>query len=388
LGGGSHTFGVTVTTADGRQNSGTRVFTVQQAYTNIGIGLPQPNQIYAGSQAFGGWAIDDAFPISSVALSLDGVSLGNASYGGSRQDVCNVYPGRPGCPNVGWNLGVNLNSFAAGNHTLIVTATASDGRQASQSVTFASQAPTTSLNIGVPASQQTYSGTQVFGGWAYDNLTTVSTVSVTIDGVAFGNASYGGSRTDVCAAGQYPGCPNVGWSYALNTAQLSNGQHTLTATATTADSRATTRSVTFSTSNANPMLLHIDFPQSQSGYSGTQQFAGWALDAASAIQKVAVAIDGTSYGNAAYGNNRPDVCSAGQHPGCPNVGWSFLVDLSLFANGTAHTLTITATTNDLIPRTSSQSVKFYVPDPRLAPSSPSHEYIYLNGKAIAVENLH
>jgi hypothetical protein len=210
-----------------------------------------------------------------------------------------------------------------------------------------------------------------------------------IDGVAFGNAGYGGSRPDVCSAGQYPGCPNVGWSYGINTAQLKNGQHTLTVSATTADSRVKTQSVTFSTSNGTPLLLDIDVPQSQGGYSGTQQFAGWALDAASTIRNVAVAIDGTSYGNAGYGNSRPDVCAVHQNaPGCPNVGWSFLVDLSSFTPGTPHTLTITATTNDLIPRTSSQSMTFFVLDPRLAPSIPSREYIYQNGKVIAIENQH
>lgn len=387
LSGGTHTFAVMVTTADGRQTYGTRVFTVQQAYTNIGIGLPLANQTYVGSQLFSGWALDDAFPISSVALSIDGVSLGNASYGGARQDVCNVYPGRPGCPNVGWSLGVNLNSFPAGNHTLTVTATAADGRQASQAVAFSSQPPTTTLNIGAPASQQSYTGYQTFGGWVFDNLTTVSTVSIAIDGVAFGNAPYGGSRPDVCAAGQYPGCPNVGWSFGINTATLLNGPHTFTVTATTADGRVTPKSVTFSSSNSNPTLLAIDVPQAQGSYpGGTYQFAGWALDTVSTLRSVAVAIDGVFRGNAAYGNPRTDVCGPGQYPGCSNVGWSFLFDTSVLAGGASHTFTITATTNDPIPRTTSASVVFFVPDPRLAPSGPSREYIYQNGKVIAIEN--
>jgi hypothetical protein len=42
----------------------------------------------------------------------------------------------------------------------------------------------------------------------------------------------------------------------------------------------------------------------------------------------------------------------------------------------------------LIPRTSSQTVSFFVPDSRLAPSIPSREYIYQNGKVIAIENQH
>lgn len=387
LSGGTHTFAITVTTADGRQISGSRTFNVQQAYTNIGIDTPQTNQTYYGAQSFVGWAIDDAFTISSVAISIDGASYGNASYGGSRPDVCNVYPGRPGCPNVGWSIAIDMSALTPGNHTLVATATAADGRQASQSRAFVSTRPATTISIDVPVSGQTYSGSVAFGGWAYDNVAAISSVTLTIDGVGFGNATYGGTRSDVCSAGQYPGCPNVGWNYGINTAQLPNRQHTLVVTATTVDSRVATKTVTFTASNPNPTTLHIDTPQSGGSYSGQQTFAGWAIDSASPIQSVAVAIDGTSYGNASYGTSRPDVCQGSPNvPGCPNVGWSALVDLTSLAIGQQHTLTITAATNDLIPRTTTQSVNFYVPDLRKIPSIPSREYIFQNGRVIAIEN--
>ena len=46
-------------------------------------------------------------------------------------------------------------------------------------------------------------------------------------------------------------------------------------------------------------------------------------------------------------------------------------DTTPLAKGVAHTFAITATTNDSIPRTSSESVQFYVTDPRTAPAAPS-----------------
>jgi len=51
-----------------------------------------------------------------------------------------------------------------------------------------------------------------------------------------GTATYGPSRPDVCAV--YPrrsGCPNVGFSYSLNTSALSVGAHIIAVTATDSD---------------------------------------------------------------------------------------------------------------------------------------------------------
>jgi hypothetical protein len=54
-----------------------------------------------------------------------------------------------------------------------------------------------------------------------------------------GNATYGLSRPDVCAAyvGR-PGCPNVGFIYAWNTSGLSAGAHIVTVVATDSNGNA------------------------------------------------------------------------------------------------------------------------------------------------------
>jgi len=41
--------------------------------------------------------------------------------------VCSVYPGRSGCPNVGYTFTLNANLLTTGNHTLTVVATDTDG---------------------------------------------------------------------------------------------------------------------------------------------------------------------------------------------------------------------------------------------------------------------
>jgi N-acetylmuramoyl-L-alanine amidase len=74
-----------------------------------------------------GWAIDNAATvgtaISGARVLVDGTAVGTATYGVSRADVCAAYPGRPGCPNVGFSYSLNTATLASGSHTITVTAT-------------------------------------------------------------------------------------------------------------------------------------------------------------------------------------------------------------------------------------------------------------------------
>ena len=72
-----------------------------------------------------------------------------------------------------------------------------------------------------------------------------------------------------------------------------------------------------------------------------------------------IKVDGTIAGTATYGLSRPDVCAAGAHPGCPNVGYSFSLNTSTLTVGT-HTITVTATDSDGTPDTGSHSITLNV----------------------------
>lgn len=80
-----------------------------------------------------------------------------------------------------------------------------------------------------------FSGTAQFYGWSVDDQTSISSVELNIDGGQTLAATYGVPRADVCAAlpGR-SGCPNVGWTYALDTTTLANGSHMLQVTTTSA----------------------------------------------------------------------------------------------------------------------------------------------------------
>jgi len=299
--------------------------------------------------------------ISNVQVQVDGVTVGTATYGISRPDVCSAYPGRPGCPNVGFTYSLNTTTLTAGSHTITVTATDSaspaDTGSSSETVTVSSStAVIPSVHIDGPGAGASVSGTVTVSGWAIDNVSTVGTaissVQVYVDGALAGTATYGVSRPDVCSAypGR-PGCPNVGYTYSLNTATLTAGSHTITVTATDSASPADTgsSSVTVIVSSTAAVIpsVHIDAPAAGATVSGTVTVSGWAIDNVStvgtAISSVHLAVDGVTIGSATYGVYRPDVCSAYPgRPGCPNVGFTYSLNTATLTAG-PHTITVSAT---------------------------------------------
>lgn len=362
LANGTHTLQVTGQAAGGEQFTQAASFTVSNSIsttssTNGGIDYPSAHTgTMQGTIYLAGWAVNPNTTVSTVALSIDGAPIGNATYGSSRPDVCGVFPSSQGCPNVGWYLLFDTNTLGNGTHTLQALATAANGQIAAVSTTFSVANWTTSspiqIGIGSPNLQNSpYTGTSViFGGFAVADYATISAVSIAIDGVSYGNASYGNPRPDVCGGSQvFPGCPNVGWGLIVDTTLLADGPHTIAVTATDPFGRSYTKSSKFTVANltaANPMHMAIDIPGKNSGpFSGTTWFGGWAVAKNASITSVQMFVDGVSYGFAQYGVNRPDVCAVyPQSGGCPNVGWNFNFDTTRVANG-SHILEARATSS-------------------------------------------
>ena len=254
-----------------------------------------------------GWAIDNTTSIGAVIgnvqILVDGTLSGTATYGTNRTDVCAAYPGRPGCPNVGFTYQLNAGPLSPGTHTITAVATDTDsapdsGSYSATVTVLSSTAMSPVVHIDSPPSGATLSGTVAISGWALDNMTTIGTaianVQVLVDGALVGTATYGSLRNDVCAAypGR-PGCPNVGFTYQLNAGSLSAGTHTLTVVATDTDSAPDSGSysipVTVGSSTASPPVVYIDSLVSGATISGTVSVSGWAIDNTTTI--------GTAIGN-------------------------------------------------------------------------------------------
>jgi uncharacterized protein (TIGR03437 family) len=387
---GAHTLGVQAYGADGLHYTYGVPFIVANGVnpnaTHAFIDNPTSNGLFRGVSTFSGWALNDTTNISNVSISVDGVTLGSATYGSSRADVCGAFPGRTNCPNVGWSFQYDTNKLSDGTHQFAATAIASNGVSSTTAnsfvvANFTGQGSTT-VNIDSPgANAGTLSGVTAIAGWALDTYSSVSSVTIAIDGAMYGSANYGVSRTDVCAIFTTGlGCPNVGFSTTVDTTFLADGAHTLAVTANLVTGQSSTQTTTFLVQNvasaANPVIVSIDTPANGASGSGSIVAAGWALSTKDTVTGVTLKVDGLSFGSATYGGSRTDVCSLFPgNPGCPNLGWTGNINSSLLSNGT-HVLEATATTSKGLRATSSS--QFTVANGN---TGPSHMSIDVPGAA-------
>ena len=138
---GAHTFGVTVTANDGTFSVASATFQVANftspSPTTISIDTPNTSSTaFKGTAFFGGWAVNPSSAVTSVDVAVDGVPLGTAQYGSDRSDACAAVGALPGCPNIGWNIGVDTTYFANGAHALAVTATTAAGQSYTTTSSF------------------------------------------------------------------------------------------------------------------------------------------------------------------------------------------------------------------------------------------------------------
>jgi len=119
---------------------------------------------------------------------------------------------------------------------------------ASQSFTYqvtvfdpAQGGPASVVEVGIdaPAAWSVVSGVVNVTGWALNtpgsDYTAIASVQVSVDGSAPGTASYGLNDAAACATQSSPACPNVGFSFLLDTSAMAGGIHTLHVAATDSD---------------------------------------------------------------------------------------------------------------------------------------------------------
>ena len=349
---------ITAHARDGSFSTITRQITVENVLSAASdqlllfVDSPRSNSTISGIVPVIGWVVDGLTGHPEVDLDVDGIPVAVTSPQSARPDVCNAYPWAQGCTGggVGWASQIDTTLLTDGTHTLNATSTSATGKRTTTSVQFvADNSPGRRTNgqwlyIDSPAAGATSSGALSISGWAVSQTSPVTEVAILVDGVLMGAAQYGFARQDVCIA--YPnsaGCPNVGWSYLLDTRTLADGPHTVEAIEETASGNAVI-SQKFNISNASlssSVQMFIDTPASNVTLSGTYLVSGWAINDNDSIAAVGIAVDNLPQGFASYGGQRTDVCNMFPgRAGCPNVGWSSTLDTTQFQNG-SHTLAVT-----------------------------------------------
>jgi hypothetical protein len=213
---------------------------VDNTIPQMWIDAPAGGEVVAGtSYQILGWATDPS-RVVSLAFTLDGASLAlNAPYfyGVGRSDVCSVHPGDPGCPNVGFAATFDSTRFAAGSHTLQVSATDAAGNVATFNRSFSINNDLTppAVSFTAPGAGATVSGSVTVTATATDNVG-VTKVELYADGALI--------ATDTTAP----------YSFTWGTTGLSEGGHTLTLKAYDARPNSTSVSRSVTVDNLQPRI--------------------------------------------------------------------------------------------------------------------------------------
>jgi YD repeat-containing protein len=307
-----------------------------------------------------GWYLDGA-GVTNLEIKIDGTTVGQAVYGDQRLDVQAAYPDYNNA-NAGFHYTLDTTALSNGEHTLTVVETNTLNQTSSKEVTFNVENPGVLPARGwidAPASGATISGANYnVQGWYLDGVG-VSKIDIMLDGITVGQAVYGDQRLDVQAAYPDYNDANSGFHYTLDTTAFSNGEHTLTVVETNTLDQTSSKAVTFNIENPGvlPARSWIDAPASGATISGVNyNVHGWYLDGAG-VSMIEIQVDGTTVGQAVYGDQRLDVQAAYPDYNNANSGFHYTLDTTALSNG-EHTLTIVET--NTLDQSSSRNITFNV----------------------------
>ncbi len=329
----------------------------------VTIEAPAPEAHQQGLLTVRGIAYDEEWDVTRLDVLIDGVARARTTASVARADFCATQRVR-GCPNVGFSLTLDPArlGLAPGPHQLRIRATnarASFQDHPAQPLTFfldpGEPAPATGA-LEAPAGDAELAGAVQVKGYAYSRSLRLRGVDVLIDGVTYGAATYSQRREDICGplTEKPPNCPNVGFTYNLNTRSgsvpLPNGPHTLQVRARDELDRYTLipeTPLTVTVNNPSNQLAQgvLATPKPNETLKGRIRITGHGWDPDGRVTGVALLLDGVAVETLRYGLPRPDECA--QLTGvtaCPNIGFEGDFDTTQFANG-PHVLGIRLTDN-------------------------------------------
>ena len=313
---------------------------------------PTDGQQVQGILQVTGIAYDTQSPITRIDAYIDGVIRRTTTPSVVRTDFCTgANAGIRGCPLVGFSVPLDVSgmNLLEGQHNLSLRVTNSRGGFTNAApVSFnltAGAAQLPRAKIESPKEGDTVSGDIFVSGWALADTLRVTAVDILIDGITYGPASYGRSRTDICRGltPTPPNCPAVGFTLALATQDgfplLTDGQHTMKVRVLDQTGRYTIvddSAVTFTVNNGPDakIVAVLLAPKNNDKLSGTVTVSGYAYSPDHKILEADIYIDGAYYASAKLNQPAPDVCaSLTDVPQCPNIGFTYQLDTTHFPNG-------------------------------------------------------
>ena len=304
------------------------------------IDTPASGATISGTTEISGWYIN-TLGIDKVEILVDNVLKGIATRS-SRAGFESLFPGY-NVTDAGYSYALDTASLSNGIHTITVKATGIDGTSSKveRSVEVRNIVVSSYQGfIDTPASGATISGTTEISGW-YINTLGIDKVEILVDNVLKGIATRS-SRAGFESL--FPGynVTDAGYSYALDTASLSNGIHTITVKATGIDGTSSKVERSVEVSNAVVASYYqgfIDTPGSGATIGGITEISGWYINTLG-INKVEILVDSVLQGTATR-SSRAGFESLFPGYNVTDAGYSYALDTTNLSNGT-HTVTVKA----------------------------------------------
>lgn len=283
---GTYTLKVISTGNDGTTVSASSKF--NRVSSKIHIDCPDKSGLSISSDLkITGWSLSVS-GVKTVAVAIDGTTVGSAQTGISRADVNSAYNSSgcyKGAAQSGFSYQVKYSSLSIGAHTVAVTSYGNDGGSVSSTFTVNVTEPAPIARIETPKLNNAYlKDTLTVKGWSV-SAGGVKSVEVYIDGKDVGSAAVGISRSDVNKAinseNKYKDAENSGYSLTLsNLTSYAVGEHTvkIVSTGNNGDTASYETKV-----NKETQIMGLDSTEIKA--SGDFTISGWALNA-TGISKV------------------------------------------------------------------------------------------------------
>ena len=263
---------------------------------------PSDGQKVSGITTIHGWALDGK-KVTKVELYVDGTYAVDIPYGGSREDVKDVYPQYPNADMSGFGLIMNYSILSSGNHNILVRLQNQDDQTKDLAAT-----------VTVVKFHGGFVTEVVPDSFWFNN------VNVTIEGVT--------KTYDI----------QVQWSNASQGFEIKEGVLKESSSFNLEKEHYTNP---FSQSfpivseplSTLPLIGNLENPSDGQKVSGITTIHGWALDGKK-VTKVELYVDGTYAVDIPYGGSREDVKDVyPQYPNADLSGFGLIMNYSILSSG-------------------------------------------------------
>ncbi|TKI56497.1 peptidase S8 [Brevibacillus antibioticus] len=276
-----------------------------------GLDTPENGELILGTYEMKGWYLDPA-GVSQISIMVDGIKVGEATYGDPRPDIEAKYPAYQN-GNAGYHFQLDTREMSVGLHTITLAIQNKNEEQTlMEGSTFyiGTKQPVEGLHADVSKLELTAENTHQL---------VVSTIleDKTLKDVTM-LAEYTSSDEKIVTVTPTGFVKGTGMGTAILTIRY--------------DGQTITIPVTIQEKIALVPRWEVESPVDHSTMTGAALIRGWYLDPAG-LAKIEVHVDGKVVGEALYGQPRPDIAQA--YPAYQNAtsGFQYFLDTTQIMEG-------------------------------------------------------